>query len=134
MAPPRNSFSYQKVSQIALGVFVVALLTATHLPQGSSVLPPEEHNLDKAYHFAAYGVLALLVATTWELSTGVLTVRHLRWVWFAVVIFGALDEITQLLVGRDCSIWDWSADALGTAVGLIAFAWFRKLVSRRGQP
>jgi VanZ family protein len=116
---------------MALAGFVLILLVGTHLPPGSVLLPPEKHGSDKVLHFTAYAILAVLVATAWQLSSGVLTARHLRWVWFAVVIFGALDEITQIPVHRDCSIWDWSADALGAVAGLLAFVWLRRRMAAR---
>jgi VanZ family protein len=107
------------------------LLTATHLPPSTSLLLPEEHNLDKLYHFTAYAILAGLLATAWQLASGILTARHLRWVWVAVAIFGALDEITQIAVNRDCSFWDWTADAVGAATGLLVFAWLRSRITAR---
>jgi len=116
---------------MALGGFVLLLLVGTHLPPGSVLLPPEKHGFDKVLHFTAYAILAGLLATTWQLSSGILTARHLRWVWCAVVIFAALDEITQIPVHRDCSIWDWSADALGAVVGLLAFVWLRSRIAAR---
>jgi VanZ family protein len=126
MSERQNRFSAAAVSKILLAGVVLALLTATHLPPRSTLLPPEEHNLDKLYHFTAYAILAGLLATAWQLSTGILTARHLRWAWSAVAIFAALDEITQIAVNRDCSIWDWTADATGTACGLLAFVWLRR--------
>jgi VanZ family protein len=126
MAPRQNRLSSAAISKILLAVFVLLLLTATHLPPSSMLLLPEEHNIDKLYHFTAYAILAGLLATAWQFSTGILTARHLRWVWGAVAIFAALDEITQIAVNRDCSIWDWTADAIGAVCGLLAFVWLRR--------
>lgn len=129
MAPRQNLLSSAAISKILLAGFVLTLLTATHLPP--STLPAEEHNIDKLFHFSAYAVLAGLIATAWQLSSGILTARHLRWVWCAAAIFGALDEITQIVVSRDCNIWDWSADAAGAAAGLLAFVWLRRILTAR---
>jgi VanZ family protein len=126
MASKQNRISTAVISKVLLAGFVLVLLTATHLPPSSSLLPPEEHNFDKLYHFAAYSILAGLLATAWQLSSGILTARHLRWVWCAVAIFAAIDELTQIAVNRDCSIWDWSADATGAAAGILAFVWLRR--------
>jgi VanZ family protein len=131
MAQRQNSLSSAAISQIVLAGFVVVLLAATHLPLSSQLMPAEDLHIDKAFHFTAYGILAGLLATAWQLSSGLLTARHLRWVWSAVVIFGALDEVTQMAVNRDCSIWDLSADAAGAAVGLLAFVWLRKRITAR---
>jgi len=126
MSRRQNRPSSAAISKILLAGFVLVLLTATHLPPSSTLLPPEEHNIDKLYHFTAYAILAGLLATAWQLSTGILTARHLRWAWCAVAIFAALDEITQIAVNRDCSIWDWTADVAGAACGLLAFVWLRR--------
>src|SRR4051812_36789958 len=125
----QNRLSSAAISKILLGGFVLVLLTATHLPPNSLLLPPEVHNIDKVFHFTAYAVLAGLLATTWQLSSGILTARHLRWIWCTVAIFGALDELTQIAVSRDCSIWDWAADVVGAACGLLAFVWVRRRFS-----
>jgi VanZ family protein len=131
MAQRQNRLSSAAISQILLASFVVVLLAATHLPLSSRLMPAEELNIDKVFHFAAYAILAGLIATAWQLSSGILTARHLRWVWCAVAIFGALDELTQMAVNRDCSIWDWSADATGAALGILAFVWLRKRITAR---
>src|SRR4051812_39987978 len=131
MALKQNRLSSAAISKIALIGFVLILLTATHLPPNSLLLPAEEHNLDKVFHFSSYAILAGLLATAWQLSSGILTSRHLRWVWCAVAIFGALDELTQIAVGRDCSIWDWLADALGAVCGLVVFVWLRRRFAAR---
>ena len=130
----RNPFSPAKtktLSQIALGGYWLLIFIGTHLPPTTLVLPYEEHNFDKVYHFTAYAILAGLLATAWQLSSGVLTARHLRWTWIAVVVYGALDEITQIPVGRDCDFWDWVADAIGAACGLLAFVWLRRRLTAR---
>jgi VanZ family protein len=131
MASKQNRISTAAISKILLGGFVLLLLIATHLPPNSALLPVEEHGIDKVYHFTAYAILAGLLATTWQLSSGILTARHLRWAWCAIAIFGALDEITQLAVNRDCSIGDWSADAVGAVCGILAFVWLRRRFAAR---
>jgi VanZ family protein len=131
MASKQNRISNAAISKILLAAFVVLLLIATHLPPNAMLLLPEEHNIDKIYHFTAYAILAGLLATTWQLSSGILTARHLRWAWCAVAIFGALDEITQIAFNRDCTIGDWSADAVGAVCGLLAFVWLRRRLSER---
>ena len=131
MAGRQNRISNAAISKILLVGFVLGLVTATHLPPNSVLLPAEVYNIDKLFHFTAYGILAGLMATAWQLSSGILTARHLRWVWCAVVVFGALDELTQIAVNRDCSIWDWSADATGAACGLLTFVWLRRRIAAR---
>jgi VanZ family protein len=126
MAPQQNRLSSAAISKMLLAGFVLALITATHLPLSSRMMPAAELGIDKLFHFTAYAILAGLLATVWQLSSGILTARHLRWAWCAVATFGALDELTQIAVNRDCSIWDWSADAMGAGAGLLVFVWLRR--------
>jgi VanZ family protein len=129
MATRQIRLSSAAISKMLLAGFVLVLITATHLPITSRMMPAAELNIDKLFHFTAYAILAGLLATVWQLSSGILTARHLRWAWCAVAIFGALDELTQIAVNRDCNIWDWSADATGAAVGLVVFVWMRRRVT-----
>ena len=129
MLNPPNRAKLTTLSKYALALFWLALFAATHVPPTTSFLPPQ--GSDKVAHFAAYAMLALLLATTWQLASGLLTGRHLTFVWLAIVIYGALDEVTQIPVGRDCSIWDWTADALGAAIGLLLFVWLRRMMMKK---
>ena len=126
----RNSFSRRlrnpKLWQIALACYWLALFVATHIPMEM----PELHGgkADKLAHVAAFAGLAAIFAITWQLSAGRLTARHLAWAWVALVLYAAFEELTQPLVGRYASVWDWSADAVGAALGLLLFAW----IGRKG--
>lgn len=131
MLKPSSRLKLKTLCQFALAGYWLALFVGTHLPPNSPLLPSERANFDKLYHFAAYAVLAGLLATVWQLAAGALTIRHLCWTWVAVVAFGALDELTQIPVNRDCSFSDWTADAIGAAAGLLAFVWLRKAFAAR---
>jgi VanZ family protein len=115
------------LSKIGLALFWLALFVATHIPDTSGLLPTQQN--DKVLHFTAYLLLAGALATAWQLAGGILTSRHLFFAWFAVLAYGAFDETTQIPVGRDCSIWDWTADAAGAAVGLMLFVVLRRLIA-----
>jgi VanZ family protein len=117
------------LSKLALALYWLALFTATHWP-ATPKLGTVDVN-DKIAHALAYAILAFLIATTWELSVGRLNGRHLGLVWLGVVIYGALDELTQTLVGRDCSFWDWTADGLGAAIGILIFVMLRRLIEKK---
>jgi VanZ family protein len=119
------------LSKLTFALFWLALFIATHIPTPPDLLPP--NGGDKLAHFGAYLVLALLLATAWELAGGVRTRRHLIFAWFAVLGYAVFDEVTQTLVGRDCEFWDWLADASGAAIGLLLFVLLRKLLSARAQ-
>jgi VanZ family protein len=115
-------------SQAALGIYWAALLIATHLPAETALLPG--HTVDKIYHVLAYAVLSGLLATVWQLAGGHLMRRQLVIVWLVVVLYGAVDEITQIPVGREASLLDWLADAAGAACGIVVFVWLRKWLTR----
>jgi VanZ family protein len=109
--------------QLALAGYWLAMFVATHVPRQFPALPRE--GTDKMVHVAAFAVLAWLVAVAWEQSVGRLNGAHLRVVWCLLAVYAAIDEATQPLVGRSASIGDWFADAVGAALGLIAFCWWR---------
>ncbi len=117
------------LSKLALGLFWLAMFIGTHIPPTTDLIPIENH--DKLAHFGAYLLLTIGMATAWQLATGNLTARHLLFAWLAILAYGAFDEITQMPVGRDCSIWDWLADATGAAVGILAFIVLRRLIAPR---
>ena len=120
------------VSKLAFGLFWLALFAGTHIPKPPDVLPPSGG--DKLAHFGGYLVLAFLLATAWQLAGGILTRRHLVIAWIAALGYAAFDEVTQILVGRDCEILDWIADAVGAMVGLLLFVALRKLIASREWP
>jgi VanZ family protein len=94
---------------------MAALFTAS---SGPGVDLPPGQNWDKVLHAGAFGVLALLA--TWALARGrvrAATSRVLLAGCLITVLYGATDEYHQSFVpGRDASVYDLLADALG-AVG-----------------
>src|SRR5215207_309084 len=80
------------------------VLTHVQLPAG-----PPGPSYDKIKHYLAYGGLA----GAWYLCLWASKPRF-RWMWLAVVAlgmsYGAIDELTQPLVGRACEFQDWLAD------------------------
>jgi len=81
---------------------------------------------DKLEHFAAYGVLGLLVV--WAVVAGQWRSITLRTVVVAVAIssaYGYADEYHQLFVpNRSYDLMDWAADTTGAAVAAaLAWAW-----------
>ena len=128
----RSSFIWllrdARLWQIALACYWVALFVGTHLPLER--VPQLEKMVDKWAHAFAFAVLAGLFATTWELSAGRLNARHLMRVWFILALYGAFEEATQPFVGRYASVWDWLADVVGAALGLLLFVWARRRIAR----
>jgi VanZ family protein len=98
-------------------LWTALILVGTSWPS-ISVGPDDIIGLDKAIHFGAYGVLALLVRRALlapsSLGTAVLIV-------LALSGFGAIDEWHQSFInGRSSSVFDWIADTLGAITGVIA--------------
>jgi VanZ family protein len=108
------------------GAYWLLLATATHLPPAKL---PATHVSDKVEHFVAYLILAVLVYAS---------LRKMRYrVGSALVIalvialiYGAIDEQTQKLVGRDCSLRDWIADAGGAVAGGVVVSLAAPLAGR----
>jgi VanZ family protein len=105
--------------QLVTTVYAVVLVVATHTPRldvpfdTGTPVPP-----DKVLHFAAYGLLGLLAGL--KAAGSVHSWRR----WFPLVlagiaIFALLDETTQPMFGRVAEPFDWAADVIGAAAGLI---------------
>jgi VanZ family protein len=123
--PPDRSILWR----LLLAGYWLTLLVATHLPVRVAGLP--RNQADKLVHFVAYAILAWLLSTAWQASVGRLNARHLKFVWLAVVLYGAVDEITQPLVGRTASVIDWLSDAAGAALGLVIFQLIRRTLESK---
>jgi VanZ family protein len=104
----------RKLWRIALPIYWVALIAATHYPRVP--LPQDISNSDKIAHFGAFGLLAVLL---WRFfATRALTNASV-WIAAAVLVpYAALDEYTQQFVGRHSDIADWIADVAGIVVVL----------------
>ena len=110
----------------------VALFTLTHLPK---VPASGKRVQDKLAHFLAYGVLAgVLYLVLWASQSP--RKRAAYFVITVTLLYGAMDEITQPIVGRSCELNDWLADAAGVALAVGVFASLRYVVerSRRRSP
>jgi VanZ family protein len=108
----------KRLALAALAVYWLALFAGTHTPRTPHAL--ELGGLDKWAHAGAYGGLAFLLAWNTALRRG-FSWRAAAAIVCLLAAFGAFDELTQTLVGRDCDLLDWMADMAGTLVGLAAF-------------
>ena len=107
----------------------VLLLTLTHMPASKVHVPGML--TDKQCHFLAYFGLSFGLGLTL-----LMTLPGKRWVPFYVIAvamaYGAIDERTQLLVGRDCELGDWYADVAGAcSAGVLLFIVGLFIKSRR---
>ena len=113
-----------RIWQWLLALYWLALAVATHLPKRYPGLP--SGHSDKVMHCSAFALLALLLAITWQLAAGRLMSTHLAVTWLVLVVYAALDEWTQMAVGRNASLADWLADVIGALVGIAAFVIVRR--------
>ena len=80
---------------------------------------------DKVIHIGAFSVLAFLLA--WAVPT-----NHKRRSWNVIiataigVAYAAIDELTQIPVGRTADWADFSADLFGILAGIIVYVAMRE--------
>jgi VanZ family protein len=115
---------------ILCAAYWITLFTLTHLPRVPVAVAGRLS--DKAMHFLAYAVLAGLLYIAMCASRS-LWKRPAFLVIAVTLLYGAMDELTQPLVGRSCEFLDWVADAAGalSVVGLFAFVRYRAENGRR---
>lgn len=101
----------------------VVLFVLTHTPQARLPKGPAG---DKTMHFVAYLALSFLMSTTLYLAFPKRRMTPLLVIILACG-YGALDELTQPLVGRFADWHDWFADCAGAAAGgaaIFVLQWF----------
>lgn len=98
-------------------IYLVALVTLTHIPQGRELAKiADECHIDKMLHVAAYATFTALLMLSMGLSRS--------WVYYAaafllILIIAGMDEYTQVYVGRTNSVSHWLAKALGSFAAFI---------------
>lgn len=115
---------------IPLVLYWIVLFIATTLP-GNDV--PSIGVSDKIEHFSAYAVLSVLLCFTYlfQRKFRLLYSRPFLMTILTVTVYGALDELHQLLIpGRSCDIFDLMADVIGASLGLL-FVFLIKQISRK---
>jgi VanZ family protein len=130
-ASPRLTF-FRRLAIVAwcmTVVFLLMIFAGTHIPvQAEAFLASS----DKLLHFLAYFSLAMFLLISGELTLGPLKPIHFFSVWLACTLYGAMDEITQIPVGRECDVADWVCDVLGAVAALTVFRIARPLLDRFG--
>ncbi len=116
---PKKWLKYRTLWLVALVIYWTALFIGTHMPPKASFVLV--HGLDKVLHFLAYAGLAFVGASYWQIAGGYLRAVHFRFLWIGLAIFGAVDELLQIPVGRDGNIYDWFADIAGVLMGIFIF-------------
>lgn len=95
---------------------MIAAFITTHLsPKAGPTFPLVN---DKLMHFLGFTVLGVLLV--WRVGSH--PRRQTMWsllpLYSALILYGAVDELTQPPFGRDCELYDWLADCGGGAVGV----------------
>jgi len=111
---------------VATGAYTAILLFATHHPKPGDLVGDLVHR-DKMLHFTAYGLLGLLVAAMIAVA-GRLSSRAVAFAVVSLLVFAAVDEVTQPLFGRSTEMLDWAYDSLGLAAGVAAVIGARAVV------
>ncbi len=83
--------------------------------------PQKIPHLDKIQHAVIFTILTLSAAMAWK--------PHRYWLAAALILYGASTELFQGLftVTRQASVYDWLADCVGIAIGLLIFALYKKI-------
>jgi VanZ family protein len=110
--PSRLKWKY-----LLLGGFWAGMFIGTHLPKVPGGL---ENISDKTLHATAFAGLSVLL--TWATYRKNLAARrHWGLVLAIIAVYGAIDELLQIPVGRHCDFNDWLADMVGAIAGLTFF-------------
>ena len=97
----------------------IGMFAGTHVPK---IPQPLDTSIpDKTLHYAAFAGLGFLLAA-YRACTIRLGWRDLAVLFGILALYGAMDEITQIPVGRTADVRDWFADLTGATTGLLIFA------------
>ena len=120
---------YSRLFLIALLLYWIALFIGTHLSLDEGLVIDEDNILDKFMHVGAFAGLTFLYFFSVMIGRRLSIPRYFLWL-LPLVIYGALDEVTQPLTGRECDILDWYSDLagipLGLAMALLSQRFFKK--------
>ena len=106
---------FAKIWLFAALAYYTVLMILTHIPQERLGTDLGVFNLDKLLHVVAYAILTFLLAKACAPTTPL----QLRYVLPLVLVLAALDEWTQVYVGRTCSLADYSADIIGVGCVIV---------------
>jgi len=103
---------------VLLALYATGIGYLSHQPLGHGELPFA--HFDKLAHIAEFGLFMLLA---WQ-ATG----KSLVLAWLLTLAFAGFDECHQSFIpGRDASLLDFAADAIGAGL-MAALIWRRRLL------
>ncbi len=104
----------------------------THMPAEQLRMIPWSVS-DGVLHVLGYTGLGWVTIWMWTRQPHVVGPRTAAWCVAGFLVYAAMDEGTQPLVGRSCELSDWLADVFGAAVGTIAgMGWSHRQSTRGG--
>ncbi len=105
---------------IAAVTFTAVVVLLTHIPQ--EVMPPQLQviGLDKLAHALVYGAITFFFILSIRPS---LTLLLSAIIFLGILAFAAFDELTQPLVNRTASVFDWLADITGICAVCVFKTW-----------
>ncbi|MCF7956940.1 MAG: VanZ family protein [Phycisphaerae bacterium] len=110
---------------LLLGLYWPVIFISTHIPHPRNF---GIHASDKVLHFTAYFLLGLLFwLAFYRKARPSLRDKRFYLTLFTLTAYGVLDEISQKLVGRDCSGLDLLSDFGGVLTALIVLSIFRRV-------
>jgi len=114
MAKPTFNLKWLTIATL----FTAIVLLLTHIPQDVMPSGLQVSGLDKLAHALAYGAITILFVVSLRDRFSLLSAAAL---FFAISALGAVDELTQPLVNRTASPFDWLADLVGVTSVLLLF-------------
>ncbi|MDD5326981.1 MAG: VanZ family protein [Phycisphaerae bacterium] len=113
----------QKLTVISLLVYWPGVFILAHMPIPELVYKARVS--DKSLHFLVYLILTFLLWFAISPDKKVSWRKATAWLVLLVVVwYGAVDEVLQSYVGRNCDAKDFFADLMGTLTGLLLFSFF----------
>jgi hypothetical protein len=108
---------------LSRGAFAVAVLVSLAvLFAPADDVPFAPPGVDKLVHASLFAALAL--TGRWAGVSRVVLAAVL-------VLYGAVSEVIQGMIGRDAAVGDWLADVVGLLLGLLAWQWLARRADRR---
>ena len=114
--------SLQVHRALARGAFAVAVLVSLAVlfaPAGD--VPATPPGVDKLVHAALFAALALTGRWAGVSRTVLVAV---------LVLYAAVSEVVQGLIGRDAAVGDWIADVVGLLLALAVWEWLSRRSGR----
>ncbi len=117
-----------RIAILALASYWTLLAVSTHVPATlARAVQQTTKWSDKSLHVIAFGGLAFLLA--WAVPTHPKRKSQNVLVATAIgVVYAAIDELTQIPVGRIADWADFSADLFGILAGIIVYVAMREAI------